>query len=77
MIARWFASGLVFALPFVIQAQGADAPSVRVWISGPWHFAFGQPVPVSFEVSEAAHVAGNDHRIDRGSTSPGASSPST
>ncbi|MGH7713209.1 MAG: DUF4384 domain-containing protein [Gemmatimonadaceae bacterium] len=78
MIARAFAPAFVLALPLLVQAQaprarwstaeytGAEAPVVRVWIPGTWNFRYGQAVPVSFEVSEAAHVAvfridGNGH----------------
>ncbi|MGQ0639169.1 MAG: DUF4384 domain-containing protein [Gemmatimonadaceae bacterium] len=69
MIARWFVPALVLALPLVTEAQaprarwstaeatGAEAPAVRVWIPGSWSLRIGQPVGVSFEVSEAAHVA--------------------
>lgn len=62
MIARRLFPALVLALPGVVGAQspnyvGAEAPLVRVWIPGTWSFRFGSPVPVSFEVSEASHVA--------------------
>ncbi len=69
MIARSLVCGLVLALPLLANAQaprvrwstadysGAEAPIVRVWIPNTLNFRYGQLVPVSFEVSEAAHVA--------------------
>lgn len=62
MIARKLLPVLALALPAVVESQapgyvGAEAPMVRVWIPGSWHFRYGAAVPVEFEVSEAAHVA--------------------
>ena len=69
MIARLLASA-VLALPLVAGSQAPragranpqnradqEAPLVRVWIPGAWSFRYGEPVRVSFEVSEASHVA--------------------
>src|SRR5688572_7506354 len=39
------------------QEYRDEGPLVRVWIPGTWSFRYGQPVAVSFEVSEASHVA--------------------
>jgi hypothetical protein len=78
MIARSLGSAIVLALPLLLTAQSRvdwrsaaptdsydeGAPVVRVWIPGTWTFRFGQPVPVSFEVSEPAHVA--VFRVDGG-----------
>ena len=67
MIVRSVVCSLVLALPFVATAQasrastgefsGTEVPVVRVWIPNTLNFRYGQMVPVSFEVSEAAHVA--------------------
>ena len=69
MIVRSVVCSLVLALPLLGTAQssgarpgtpdlsGAEAPVVRVWIPNSLHFSYGQQVPVSFEVSEASHVA--------------------
>jgi len=67
MIARRFVPALVLALPLVAGAQAprarpapverGEAPQVRVWIPGTWALNYGAPVQVSFEVSEASHVA--------------------
>ena len=69
MIARRFVPALVLALPVLAGAQAPRArsapneraqdaaPYVRVWLPGTWSFTYGEPVQVSFEVSEAAHVA--------------------
>lgn len=69
MIARRFVPSLVLALPLLAEAQAPrarsapneraqeNAPYVRVWLPGTWAFRYGEPVQVSFEVSEAAHVA--------------------
>jgi len=64
MIARRFLPALVLTLPVLAAAQAPrarsaqdEAPHVRVWIPGAWAFRYGEPVQVSFEVSEASHVA--------------------
>ena len=69
MIARRFVPALVLTLPLLAGAQAPrarsapteraenDAPYVRVWLPGTWEFRYGEPVQVSFEVSEASHVA--------------------
>lgn len=64
MIARRFLPALVLTLPLLAAAQAPrarsaqdEAPHVRVWIPGAWAFRYGEPVQVSFEVSEASHVA--------------------
>lgn len=64
MIARRFVPAVLLSLPLAAGAQGRrsagdenQAPYVRVWIPGASVFRYGEPVQVSFEVSEASHVA--------------------
>lgn len=67
MIARRFVPALLVALPLTVGGQAPrarayraaadDAPYVRVWIPGASAFRYGEPVQVSFEVSEASHAA--------------------